>query len=69
MAEDLVKKKRPKRKVAGCGFKGVYPHKSGMWRAVIRVDGVQKTVGYFHDMGEAIGARNIALENHGLPID
>ena len=54
------------------GIMGVYFHKkSNRWRAIINIDGKQKTLGQFADFSEAVNARKNAEvlygyhKNHG----
>lgn len=64
-AQNLMnQRKRPNTK---SGFRGVYLHaKSGLWQARIRINGKEKSLGYYKTPKDAHEAFKIAaVENHG----
>jgi hypothetical protein len=60
----MNQRKRPNTK---SGYRGVYHHaKSGLWQARIRVEGKEKSLGYYKSTKEAHEAyKAAALEHHG----
>jgi hypothetical protein len=69
---DSTGNSRNRRKYASntSGHTGVYrckPHSK--WQVKIKINGVQKHLGYFHDINEAIKARKQAEIEHGFHVN